>query len=527
MNMSYVRTSGQIAYVDRLRDFFDKWLFFIFFTVGAMAIVALKAAEYAQWQVTAAPVGLMLFYAFYAYFSPGFRLREDRIADNLYYLGFLYTLSSLAYSLYLFSQDQANTTTIISNFGIALVTTIVGLALRVLFSQLREDPVEYEREARYELSEAVRHLKTELDESVLDFNSFRRSLQQSLQEGTDEMLVASKNLLNEHSQQFVHVTQRFVTVFDQSIATFAHESARANIGIAGVATELASLITRINEIEAPKDLVKHKIEPAVATITQLVEQTFARTQSETIYFDRLHTLLEKVGGSHQQLEQTLAQLVQANREQATSLQQESQQVRAMVASLCNLVAEASAGVRQHADIQAQQVERFSRNNEALIEKHQQMLGSELQLMRDRLHTLMQEGSARQATMDKELEQLRLVVTGLGQAHAPLEQLDRNISAQMNALARLTINYEEAAIQAEGYSTALNHSLQIVRQSAESLAQSSSDHTEIFNASLQNLEQTLTTAINSLQSTLKEQIQQLVTLPAASGSRSSWFGWLRR
>lgn len=532
MNVAYVRASGAVAYVDRLRDLIDKWLFFIFFVLGAAAIVALKIAEFAQWQVTTAPVALMFLYALYTYFSPGFRLREDRIADNLYYLGFLYTLTSLAYSLYLFSQDQASTTAIISNFGIALVTTIVGLALRVLFSQLREDPIEYEREARYDLSEAVQHLKTELNQSALEFSSFRRALQQTLQEGMDEMLASSKKLLDEHGQQFNQVTGRFIAEFDQAIATFAQESARANTGIAGTANELASLTARINAIEAPRDLVKRKIEPAVAAITKLVEQTSARTQNETIYFDRFHTLLERVGESHQQLDQTLAQLVQTYREQTAAMQQETQQIHAVVASLHHLAAEASAGVRQQADVQTQQLERFSRSTETLIEQHQQALGSELQLMRDRLRTLAQEGAARQAIMDKELEQLRHVVTGLGQVHAPLDKLDQNISAQMDALARLTGNYQEAATQAERYSTALNQSLETARQAAEALAHSGDDHATTFHASLKRLEQTLAVAVDALQSAFNKQTGRLDALQGevaqrAAGAGRGWFGWMKK
>lgn len=532
MNVAYVRASGAVAYVDRLRDFIDKWLFFVFFVLGATAIVALKIAEFAQWQVTTAPVALMFLYALYTYFSPGFRLREDRIADNLYYLGFLYTLTSLAYSLYLFSQDQGGTTAIIANFGIALVTTIVGLALRVLFSQLREDPLEFEREARHDLSEAVHHLKTELDQSVLEFNSFRRALQQGLQEGFDEMLTNSRTLLLKHGQQYSHVTNRFVAEFDQAIATFAHESARANAGIASTATELASLTARINAIEAPRDLVKRKIEPAVAAMTHLVEQTFAHTQSETLYFDRLHTLLEKVGESHQQLEQTLTRLGEAYRQQTATLEQETEQVQAVVTTLRHLAVEASAGIQRQADVQTQQLERFSRSTEALIEQHQQALGSELQLMRDRLRALAQEGAARQATLGQELEQLHQVVTGLGQVQAPLERLDQSISAQMNALARLTGSHQEAATQAERYSTALNQALETARQGAEALAHSGGDHAATFHASLNRLEQALAAAVDAIGHRIQDQTHRIDALQGAIAQRTigtgrRWFGWIKK
>lgn len=98
----------------------------------------------------------MVIYAVIAIITKRFRLREDRVGDNIYYLGFLFTLISLAYALYVYNNPggSGGAAEIITNFGIAIFTTIFGLAGRVLFNQMRQDPVEYEREARYSLAEA-------------------------------------------------------------------------------------------------------------------------------------------------------------------------------------------------------------------------------------------------------------------------------------------------------------------------------------------------------------------------------------
>ena len=48
-------------------------------------------------------------------------------ADSFYYLGFVYTLSALAFSVFYFDASQAHETIrIINNLGIALTTTLVG-----------------------------------------------------------------------------------------------------------------------------------------------------------------------------------------------------------------------------------------------------------------------------------------------------------------------------------------------------------------------------------------------------------------
>ena len=57
-----------------------------------------------------------------------FRLRDDQSGDNLYYMGFLFTLTSLAVSLYQFSA-AGSAEQIVQNFGIAIASTIAGITL--------------------------------------------------------------------------------------------------------------------------------------------------------------------------------------------------------------------------------------------------------------------------------------------------------------------------------------------------------------------------------------------------------------
>src|ERR1700675_1875280 len=96
-----------------------------------------------------------------------FRLRDDQSGDNLYYMGFLFTLTSLAVSLYQFSSD-GSAEQIVQNFGIAIGSTIAGITLRIFFNQMRRDPVEVEHTARLELANASRRLRRELDSTVIE-----------------------------------------------------------------------------------------------------------------------------------------------------------------------------------------------------------------------------------------------------------------------------------------------------------------------------------------------------------------------
>jgi hypothetical protein len=133
-----------------LSPFFGALLFLVFVFVGAAYVVWAKLAGVPAVLVTAVPLVLMVVYALALGLARYLRLRDDQAGDNLYYLGFLYTLTSLGVSLWQFSPNEG-AEGIVTNFGVAIASTILGVALRVVFNQMRQDPVEVERTARLEL----------------------------------------------------------------------------------------------------------------------------------------------------------------------------------------------------------------------------------------------------------------------------------------------------------------------------------------------------------------------------------------
>ena len=160
--------------------------FFAVVLVGSGYIIFSKLRGFGALEVTAVPVLIMIGYAVVLGIARLFRLRDDQSGDNLYYMGFLFTLTSLAVSLYQFSSE-GSAEQIVQNFGIAIASTIAGIALRIFFNQMRRDPIEVEATARIELAEASRKVKRELESTVLEFGYFRRMAQQSITDALDEV----------------------------------------------------------------------------------------------------------------------------------------------------------------------------------------------------------------------------------------------------------------------------------------------------------------------------------------------------
>ena len=171
---------------------------------GCGYIVFSKLHGFGAFYVTSIPVVVMIGYALLLAFARLLRLRDDQSGDNLYYMGFLFTLTSLAVSLYQFSAT-GSAEQIVQNFGVAIASTISGIALRIFFNQMRQDPIEVEHATRLELAEASRRVKRELESTVLEFSYFRRATQQSISDALDEvndMLAQAKDRLCRTARRF-------------------------------------------------------------------------------------------------------------------------------------------------------------------------------------------------------------------------------------------------------------------------------------------------------------------------------------
>lgn len=258
-NMSEATNLGRsrsLAKKDRMASGLDQILFFLVFIAGTVGIIILKYRGVTQAWVTAWPVALMFVYLILVRTSQRFDLSSDRAGDNLYYMGFLFTLVSISYSLYDFSRiglDQSNDAarSIVVNFGIALATTIVGLALRVTMMQVRGDPAEVERIARVELSQSAAALKTEID-LVIGMLSQTR--------------VASEKAVLDVKTEFKNAAQQVAGDMLSTLDTLKSGATKHNNAAARLVTSIEKLWDRVDKIPVPDDLLSKQLSGPVKSL---------------------------------------------------------------------------------------------------------------------------------------------------------------------------------------------------------------------------------------------------------------------
>jgi hypothetical protein len=269
--------------------------------LGCIYILVAKLGGVDQFYVTFVPVAIMLTYALVIYFARNLRLRDDQSGDNLYYMGFLFTLTSLGVSLYQFSVERA-AEEIVQNFGIAIASTITGIALRVVFNQMRRDPVEVERMMRLELAEAARRVRRELDSTVVEFAYHRRTAQQgavdsfnhvvekfdeivarfvaSLEETTAKLNAPLAAASRRSEEAIAEVTKTIGATLGASARQLEGETDKLAVRVGAIAVTLEEVMAKLRDMQAPERVIELRLEPVSQAFAQAIDRFSARCDAQ-------------------------------------------------------------------------------------------------------------------------------------------------------------------------------------------------------------------------------------------------------
>lgn len=284
------RTSSMIAPI----------VFGVFTTIGAVFIMCAKLLGTPSYLVTGIPIALMLLYALLIVVGRRLRLRDDQTGDNFYYMGFIFTLVSLGVSLYQYSGG-GGIDEIVRNFGVAVGSTIAGIVLRILFNQVRRDPIEVEHTSRLELSEAARRVRRELEGVQFEIAHFRRSSLQMIKEGHEEtkaqlnaLATGAIDALQEASKQAMNTVRESTDGLGSQLATSDVKSQiektarsldritkRIDTSAERLAGAAETLATRLNGVEMPDKVVEVTMQPAVESLERVLQTLVDRLEQQT------------------------------------------------------------------------------------------------------------------------------------------------------------------------------------------------------------------------------------------------------
>lgn len=241
-------------FVDKLSDVKDHYFFGGVFLAGIIVILVFRLwLNLDAIFVSTALVFLLLAYAAAISLTKKYQLREDKSADNLYFLGFLFTVTALIISLVKFSQSENGATNnplvVVEDLGIGLITTLVGLFLRVFFTQLRRDPNEIEEEVNLQLTVTAQKVTRNI---------------RSVSELVEQSSILMAQIYTESQKQLDD---------QQKLTNKMFENAEKNIENANAKVVLSvnELSSRLKDVQIEPDLVTSKIDPALVAVRQSLE----------------------------------------------------------------------------------------------------------------------------------------------------------------------------------------------------------------------------------------------------------------
>ena len=228
-------------------DMPDRGLFGFVAVLGFVAIIMLKLRHHDPNLVALGAVALMLVYGLMAYRMPEVQLRLDRLGDNFYYLGFIYTLASMSAALLELKENSNNIEAVLGSFGIALFTTIVGVSGRVMFVQLRSEIDEVEAQVRRDLVEVSDALRIQLHQALREFETFQTAVRQAAEE-------RQKHSQNTAQQELELIKSVAESAANEIQAAFASNTTRANEAAKSAQSldrVIQAMVERVSTVELP------------------------------------------------------------------------------------------------------------------------------------------------------------------------------------------------------------------------------------------------------------------------------------
>ena len=152
----------------------------------------------------AGPIVAMVVYVYVGREVEGADGKTDAFADSVYYMGFLFTLCALIVALV---AEDDSTGVLKSRFGIALITTIVGLSFRTVLANFRSTASDSLLAVEAQLVRSSNSLRDQFssisDTMVLMTSGFRTTVKvtnDALEAAADKFRSSSDRLANDFSR---------------------------------------------------------------------------------------------------------------------------------------------------------------------------------------------------------------------------------------------------------------------------------------------------------------------------------------
>ncbi len=176
---------------------------------------------------------------------------DDKFADTCYYLGFIFTITSIIFSLFDLPNIGTRIQDIAVRFGAAMVSTVLGLGVRVYLVSFRRDAADAIRDVEDSVIEASQRFREQLViafEKMRDFQSEVDVASKATVERVNMQVEAlSKNHADKLTVFFADLTTRNQEAFTEALTEVRAASVRLTQSVDGYAHGMRANLTSIEE----------------------------------------------------------------------------------------------------------------------------------------------------------------------------------------------------------------------------------------------------------------------------------------
>ncbi len=243
----------------------------ILIAIGNLLPVPDNWLEVRTWLIALLVSAAMLLFA---YVVRDTEVSNESKGDSLYYLGLLFTFGALVAALVAFTTETGTegTADIIRNFGIALLTTIVGLAGRVWYAMLQDAPGDLEEMQRKNLEEAVAEMKGSLNRARDELDLMVGKFQDSAREMTD-----AATGIAEEAARTGKTLQSLLARATESLSSASDRASDLDNALAGGTEAARSFRESVRTIVEPSTALAQDLAAASAQVHSF-NDTLARAQ---------------------------------------------------------------------------------------------------------------------------------------------------------------------------------------------------------------------------------------------------------
>lgn len=357
-----------------------------------------------QWSLGfAIPLLIMSAYIVLGYHRRDSDVNDEKFADSCYYLGFIFTITSIIFSLFDLPNIGTKIQEIAVRFGAAMVSTVLGLGVRVYLVSFKRDVGDAIKDAEDAVLDVTKKLTEHLKISLEKLCDFESQVDTAAKSSVERVNMQIDNLSKNHAEKlsgfFNDLTNRNQEAFTQAMVEVKMASQRLSDSVDGYSHGMRSNLSSIeNKVGAFTEAVTDRLKTTTfpddyfakhldAPLNQLKDSASLLaggvkiasdevSESSTVLTKTLKKLREKANAAEESLDTVLKLTVQQQavldsaQGQLTTLGQLTSTLTNFDASLTNTMAgiTASNAVTSELTTRVSSVVEESAQNRVILDK---------------------------------------------------------------------------------------------------------------------------------------------------------------